>query len=102
MSEALRFQIDERDAGSRVDEFCATRFGNLSRMRIASLIEAGACLVNGDVGRAGYRLATGDLVGAALDDGALTAISTENIPLVIVFEDDQIVVVVKPAGMLVH
>ena len=55
MSQAVQFQIDKRDAGSRVDDFCATRFGNLSRMRIASLIEAGACLVNGDVGRAGYR-----------------------------------------------
>jgi len=102
MTEALRIQIDERDAGSRVDEFCASRFGNLSRMRIANLIEAGACLVNGDVGRAGYRLAAGDLVEAAFDDGAPTSMSPENIPLEIVFEDDQIVVVVKPTGMLVH
>jgi len=102
MTEALRFQIDERDAGSRVDEFCATRFGNLSRMRIANLIEAGACLVNGDAGRAGYRLAAGDLVEASFDDGAPTSMSPENIPLEIVFEDDQIIVVVKPAGMLVH
>jgi len=102
MTEALQFQVGERDAGSRVDEFCATRFGNLSRMRIANLIEAGACLVNGDVGRAGYRLAAGDLVEAAFEDGAPTSMSPENIPLEIVFEDDQIVVVVKPAGMLVH
>jgi len=102
MTEALRFQIDERDAGSRVDEFCATRFGNLSRMRIANLIEAGACLVNGDAGRAGYRLAAGDLVEAAFEDGTPTSMSPENTPLEVVFEDDQIVVVVKPAGMLVH
>jgi 23S rRNA pseudouridine1911/1915/1917 synthase len=102
MSEALRFQIDERDAGSRVDEFCASRFGNLSRMRIANLIEAGACLVNGDAGRAGYRLAPGDIVEATFDDGAPTSMFPEAIPLEIVFEDDQIVVVVKPAGMLVH
>ena len=102
MSESLRFQIDERDAGSRVDEFCASRFGNLSRMRIANLIGAGACLVNGDAGRAGYRLAAGDLVEAAFEDGAPTSMSPESIPLEILFEDDQIVVVVKPAGMLVH
>jgi len=102
MIEAVQFQIDERDAGSRVDEFCATRFGNLSRMRIANLIEAGACLVNGDAGRAGYRLAQGDLVEAAFEDGVPTSMSPENIPLEILFEDDQIVVVVKPAGMLVH
>ncbi|HXU08178.1 MAG TPA: RluA family pseudouridine synthase, partial [Blastocatellia bacterium] len=69
---------------------------------IANLIEAGACLVNGDAGRAGYRLAAGDLVEAAFEDGAPTSMSPENIPLEIVFEDDQIVVVVKPAGMLVH
>ena len=102
MGQAVQFQIDERDAGSRVDEFCASRFGNLSRMRIANLIEAGACLVNGDAGRAGYRLAAGDLVEAVFEDGAPTSMSPENIPLEIVFEDDQIVVVVKPAGMLVH
>jgi 23S rRNA pseudouridine1911/1915/1917 synthase len=58
--------------------------------------------VNGDVGRAGYRLAAGDLVEAAFVDGAPTSMSPENIPLEIVFEDDQIVVVVKPTGMLVH
>jgi 23S rRNA pseudouridine1911/1915/1917 synthase len=71
-------------------------------MRIANLIEAGACLVNGDVGRAGYRLSAGDLVEAVFDAGAPTAMSPDDIPLEIVFEDDQIVVVVKPSGMLVH
>lgn len=102
MSQSLQFHIDEQDDGSRVDDFCASRLGNLSRMRIGNLIEAGACLVNGAVGRAGHRLAAGDLVQLAFDEGAPTAMSPDPIPLEIAYEDDEIVVVVKPAGMLVH
>ena len=102
MTGAIQFRIDKRDGGSRVDDFCASRFGNLSRMRIGNLIEAGACLVNGSPGRAGHRLAEGDLVEVAFEEGAPTAMFPEPIPLEIVYEDEQILVVIKPAGMLVH
>jgi len=102
MSHSFQFQIELPDAGQRLDEFFASRFGNLSRMRIASLIEAGACLVNGAVGRAGYRILTGDSVEVSFDDGAPTAMSPEPIPLEVIHEDDHVIVVVKPAGMLVH
>lgn len=71
-------------------------------MRIANLIEAGACLVNGAVGRAGYRILTGDSIEVSFDDGAPTAMSPEPIPLEIISEDEHLIVVVKPAGMLVH
>src|SRR6267142_4397354 len=101
-SHSFRFQIELPDAGQRLDEFFASRFGNLSRMRIANLIEAGACLVNGSVGRAGYRILTGDSVEVSFDDGAPTAMSPEPIPLEIIREDEHLIVVVKPAGMLVH
>jgi 23S rRNA pseudouridine1911/1915/1917 synthase len=102
MTTPVQFLINEGDAGSRVDQFCALRFGNLSRMRIANLLEAGGCRVNGSAARAGYRLAAGDLVEVAFEDGPPTAMTPEPIPLDIAYEDDQIVVVVKPAGMLVH
>jgi len=98
----FQFQIELPDAGQRLDEFFASRFGSLSRMRIANLIEAGACLVNGSVGRAGYRILTGDSVEVSFDDGAPTAMSPEPIPLEVIHEDEHVIVVVKPAGMLVH
>jgi 23S rRNA pseudouridine1911/1915/1917 synthase len=102
MSHSFQFQIELRDAGQRLDEFFASRFGSLSRMRIANLIEAGACLVNGAVGRAGYRILTGDSVEVCFDDGAPTAMSPEPIPIEVIHEDEHVIVVVKPAGMLVH
>jgi 23S rRNA pseudouridine1911/1915/1917 synthase len=102
MSHSFQFQIELPDAGQRLDEFFASRFGSLSRMRIANLIEGGACLVNGAVGRAGYRILTGDSVEVSFDDGAPTAMSPEPIPLEVIHEDEHVIVVVKPAGMLVH
>ena len=102
MTHTFRFNIEESDAGQRLDEFFASRFGALSRMRIANLIEAGSCLVNGAVARAGYRIVPGDSLDISFDDGAPTAMSPEPIPLEVVHEDEHLIVVVKPAGMLVH
>ena len=102
MSHSFQFQIEHPDAGLRLDEFFASRFGGLSRMRIANLIEAGACLVNGAVARAGYRILAGDAVDVSFDDGAPTSMSPEPIPLEVIYEDEHVIVVVKPAGMLVH
>ncbi|MEK6323758.1 MAG: RluA family pseudouridine synthase [Acidobacteriota bacterium] len=102
MSHSFQFLIEQPDGGQRLDEFFASRFGSLSRMRIANLIEAGACVVNGAVGLAGYRILTGDSVEVSFDDGAPTAMSPEPIPLEVIHEDEHLIVVVKPAGMLVH
>ena len=71
-------------------------------MRIANLIEAGACLVNGDGSRAGYRVVLGDAVEISFEEGAPTAMSAESIALEIIHEDEHMMLVVKPAGMLVH
>ena len=102
MSHSFQFTIEQTDAGRRLDEFLASRFGSLSRMRIANVIEAGACQINGDHARAGYRLAAGDALDVSFDEGAPTAMTPEPIPLEVIYEDDQVIVVVKPAGMLVH
>jgi 23S rRNA pseudouridine1911/1915/1917 synthase len=102
MTHSFQFKIEQPDAGQRLDEFFASRFGSLSRMRIANLIEAGACVVNGAVGRAGYRILKSDSVEVSFDDGAPTAMSPEPIPLEVIHEDEHVIVVVKPAGMLVH
>lgn len=102
MSHSFQFRIEQPDAGRRLDEFFASRFGSLSRMRIANLIEAGACLVNGSVARAGYHILAGDAVDVSFDDGAPTSMSPEPIPLEVIYEDEHVIVVVKPAGMLVH
>jgi 23S rRNA pseudouridine1911/1915/1917 synthase len=102
MLRSYQFRIEQQDARQRLDEFLASRLGNLSRMRIANLIRAGACSVNGAGGRAGYRIAEGDAIDLSFDEGTPTSMFPEAIPLEVVHEDDQLVVVVKPAGMLVH
>jgi 23S rRNA pseudouridine1911/1915/1917 synthase len=102
MSHSIQFTIEQLDAGRRLDEFLASRFGSLSRMRIANVIGEGACRINGGLARAGYRLVVGDSLDVSFDEGAPTAMTPEPIPLEIVYEDDQVIVVVKRAGMLVH
>jgi 23S rRNA pseudouridine1911/1915/1917 synthase len=99
---SYQFCIEQPDARQRLDEFLASRFGSLSRMRIANLIQAGACVVNGAAGRAGYRIEAGDAVEVSFDEGAPTSMFREHIPLDVAHEDEHLIVVVKPAGMLVH
>ena len=102
MSRSYSFQITPEEAGQRLDEFLASRFGGLSRMRIASLLATGACRVNESPGLPGYHLAAGDPVEFTIDESVSSAMRPEPIPLEIIHEDDHILVVVKPSGMLVH
>ncbi len=72
-------------------------------MFLRNLIKRGECEVNGlTETRGGYHLQKGDVVEIEVDLQAETAMKPENIPLDIVFEDEEIIVVNKPAGMLVH
>jgi 23S rRNA pseudouridine1911/1915/1917 synthase len=96
------FTVEQSDAGRRLDEFLASRFGRLSRIRIARLVAGGACRLNNARAEAGQRISAGDLIEFSVVDAGPSAMTPEPIPLVIKFEDDQILVVEKPAGMLVH
>jgi 23S rRNA-/tRNA-specific pseudouridylate synthase len=102
MGHSFEFRIALEDTGRRLDEFLASRFGSLSRMRIANLIAAGSCLINHIAPVAGHRIADGDLVEISFDEGAPGVMIPEPIPLEILYEDEHLVIVVKPAGTLVH
>lgn len=102
MTQRYEFCISRADAHRRLDEFLASRFGSLSRMRIANLVAAGACIIDSTVGSAGHRLAEGELVAISFDEGAPGAMIPEAVPLEILFEDAHLIVVVKPSGVLVH
>ncbi|HVF90607.1 MAG TPA: RluA family pseudouridine synthase [Blastocatellia bacterium] len=102
MSRSYTFKITSEEAGQRLDEFLASRFGGLSRMRIAGLLGRGAGRVASGPGLPGYRLAPGDMVEFLIDEPASSAMRPEPVPLEIIHEDDHILVVVKPSGMLVH
>jgi len=102
VSETFQFLAGEDAAGARVDEFLAARLGGLSRMRIASLLAGGACAVNDLAARAGQKLRAGDTVAVAVEAGTPGSMTPEPITLDILHEDADIVVLDKPAGMLVH
>lgn len=103
MQQLLRFQIGTVEAvGKRLDRYLATQLGGLSRMRINSLVLQGACRVNKEVAAGGYHLQSGDLVEITIDEGEPTAMTPEAIPLNIIYEDAFLIVIDKPAGMLVH
>jgi len=71
-------------------------------MRLADLLEKGACLVNQTAAAGGYHVSAGDLIEVTFDHSTPTAMSPEPIDLEIIHEDPHLLVVVKPAGMLVH
>ncbi|HYP52568.1 MAG TPA: hypothetical protein VEQ42_03455, partial [Pyrinomonadaceae bacterium] len=100
---AVRFGVGPEEVGFRLDELLARRLRRLSRMRIASLLARGACRVNGGEAHAGFRVNSGDLVELALgEDEGPSSMTPEDVPLEIVYEDDELLVVVKPSGVLVH
>ncbi len=104
MIEKFRFQVDATSRRLRLDEFLFGRIGALSKMHLRRLLSEGACALNGisASGKAGYRVQENDLVEIEADLSAATSMKPEAIPLEILLEDDEIIVVNKPAEILVH
>jgi 23S rRNA pseudouridine1911/1915/1917 synthase len=90
------------DAGTRLDSYLAAQISDWSRSRIQRLIEDGDVLVDGRTSKASYKLRAGDEIEVELAPAAATEFTPENIPLDVVSEDDEIIVVNKPAGLVVH
>lgn len=99
---SLTFSVTEEDAGVRLDAFLANHVPDWSRARLHRLIEDAEVLVNGRVAKPAYKLHANDEIEVELTSPPLTPFAPENIPLEIVFEDDDLIVVNKPAGMVVH
>jgi 23S rRNA pseudouridine1911/1915/1917 synthase len=91
------------DAGQRLDQYLVSKLTEVSRARVQQLIAKGEILVNGSAAKASVRLRGGEQVTVAGPPQAprLRAIA-EEIPLDIVYEDDDLAIVNKPAGMMVH
>jgi 23S rRNA pseudouridine1911/1915/1917 synthase len=102
MGNGLQLEVSTNESGIRLDEFLALRLGGISRMRIARLIAERTCSVNTAIKEAGMKVFAGDIVEVQDLDPGPSAMTPEQIPLNIVYEDDHIIVLVKPAGMLVH
>ncbi|WP_018132392.1 RluA family pseudouridine synthase [Effusibacillus pohliae] len=101
-AESISFLIQEEAAGERIDRFLAERIGDLSRSQIQGLIENGFVLVHDKQVKSNYKLRAGDEVLVSLPEPEPTEVQPENIPLDIVYEDQDVIVVNKPRGMVVH
>ena len=88
--------------GERIDRFLSGNLEDLSRSYIQKLMKDGRILVNGKPVKANYKLATGDEICVSVPEPETLDIQPENIPLDILYEDDDILVVNKPKGMVVH
>ncbi len=87
----------------RLDKFLVSRFPEFSRSRLQSLIKDGQVRVDGAVAtKAGYELEAGAQVEVTLPPTQPTELVAEDIPLQVLFENDDLVVIDKPAGMVVH
>ncbi|MBQ9760477.1 MAG: RluA family pseudouridine synthase [Clostridia bacterium] len=92
---------EDRDAGQRLDRFVADT-GVLSRSAVEKMIESGNLTVNGQKTAKNYRLRVGDTVELELPEPEPSEAIPQNIPLDILYEDDDLLVVNKPCGMVVH
>jgi len=98
----LFFQVDDADAGTRLDAFLASRVEAFSRTRLKQSIADGDVLVAGATAKASYKLRAGDSVELETPAPLASNFTPENIPLDIIYEDDSLVVLNKPAGLVVH
>ena len=100
--ESLTFKIGPDDTGVRLDAFLASRITGWSRARLKRLIDNEDVLVNGKLSKPSYKLREQDDVEVELIAPSTTSFAPEAIPIEIVYEDETLVVVNKPAGLVVH
>jgi len=97
------FNASEEDAGVRLDHYLVARIPDVSRVRVQHLVEQGKVLVNERPAKASLKLKGSEVIEiiGAVEAAPLKAFA-EDIPLTVVFEDKELAVVNKPAGMVVH
>ena len=92
--------VDVRD--ERLDKFLASRETDLSRAQIAGLVAGGLVKVDGAIVKSSYRLRGGETVEMEMLPPPPSGVSPQEIPLSVIYEDEDILVIDKPAGMVVH
>ncbi len=102
MLERFEFQVALEDHKKRLEDFLLDRFRSLSKMYLREVVKTEKCEVNGRLENRGYRLKANDFVEIELDTAREHSMKPQNIPFEIIFEDEELLVVNKASGMLVH
>ena len=96
------FIVDETDDGIRLDKYLSDLFSDISRAKLQAMIKGGNVLIDGAVKKSSYNLKCGEKVEFELAQEQEKIIEPQNIVLDIVYEDENMLVVNKPSGMLTH
>jgi 23S rRNA pseudouridine1911/1915/1917 synthase len=95
--------VAEGDAGARLDRFLAQALPELSRSRLQGLIDQGAVTLEGEkIGDGNRRVKPGEIYDVAIPEPTTATPQGEDIPLTVVYEDKDLIVIEKPAGLVVH
>ncbi len=100
--ETVRIVVPAKQAKERIDVYLTHQIQNATRSKVRSGIDEGFVLVNGKKAKASHHVAPGDVIEITLPRPPRMEATPEDIPLDILFEDDQLLIVNKPAGMVTH
>ena len=100
--EPIRLRASEESKHQRLDAFLASSLDGLTRSQAARLIESGEVAVNGKTAGKSYKLAGGEDIAVTLPEPEPVEAVPQDIPLDVVYEDADVIVVNKPSGMVVH
>lgn len=100
--EVMQYVVDETSSGMRLDVYLARMLTERSRSYIQNLIEENTVLVNNKLKKSNYKINNQDIILITIPDPIELSIKPQNIPLDILYEDGDLIVVNKPKGMVVH
>src|SRR5262245_26157132 len=102
MPEDLHLHVDASMHGTRIDRLLAARFPEITRSRFQRWLRDGRVTARGRRVRSAYRVQDGDDIQVHVPPPEPSRLDPENIPLQVVYEDDEVLVLDKPAGLVVH
>ena len=97
-----KYIVNDSDINKRIDSYIAAKDQEISRVAVKRLIEQGKILVNGKQVKVSYKVQLGDVITQEAEDIKEIELKAQEIPLEILYEDNDIIVVNKPKGMVVH
>lgn len=101
--EHYKLSVDQGQAPVRIDRFLTDKMANATRNRVQNAIDEGSVLINGQPTKANYKVKPGDVITVMMEEPKRDfEVLPEDIPLDILYEDDYLLIVNKPAGMVVH
>jgi len=98
----MEYIVTSEDAGQRLDRFLVSQLPALSRSRIQTLMDEGRVQVDAVARKASHRVESGEVVAVDVPEELPSGVESEPIPLDVLYEDEDVAVINKPAGMIVH